>query len=89
MDKHLSEKIAKIVKCPTCLGVLLRSMVQPLRCGGLSWKNGVLVNRLGTPWSDVTKRSEDRRRRELEDYVEKNKDHITKHGLVHCNRKKT
>jgi len=86
MDKQLLEKI---LKCPICLGVLLRSMVQPVKCGGLSWKDGVLCTRFGTPWSEVTKKIRDKDRKELEVYMEKNKDHIAEHGLVRCDRKGT
>jgi hypothetical protein len=77
-----TEKLKTIVSCDVCRKYLVLHMEQPIRCGGIHYnEKGESLARDGTPWSEVIKENEEKRKKQRLEFYEQNKEHIDSHGF--------
>ena len=73
-------------ECPKCLEWVAICMIQPWRCPGSSIKDGryyigVIGQKSFRWWDDVVREGEERRKDEIAQFWEINKEHLLSHGF--------
>jgi len=79
-------KIAKMIECNICRGFLAVSMISPLRCPGMDYREidgkQIAYTATGIPWNEYVQKFEDQKNKEYEDYKNTHKEHLIEHGVI-------
>lgn len=85
-EAQVNPKIAKMLKCDICRGYLAVSMVSPIRCPGMDYReiNGKKVpyTSTGIPWDEYIQSYEDLDNKRREAYIKEHKAHLIEHGII-------